>query len=102
MFLAGQEGKNCLCVLSKKLFMQPSDLPFAYLRIIVHSTFQLLDSLLLQILALMKAQSCILLGKTTFFQATLTAYCLDKFFNLVLALMHTQSLHQQAYLCLLL
>jgi hypothetical protein len=95
MSLVGQEGKNCLCVSSNKLFMQPSDLSFACLRIIVHCLLQ-------RMLPLMKVELCILLGRATFFQATVKAYGLDKLFNLVFALMDTQSLHQQAYLCLLL
>lgn len=102
MSLAVQEGKNCLCASSNKLFMQHSDLPFACLRIIVHSIFQLLDRFWRLMLALMKAQSCIFFRRTSFCQATLKAYRLDQLFNPVFALMHTKSLHQQAYLCLLL
>lgn len=100
MSLAGQEGKNCLCISSNKLFMQFSDLALACLRRIVHSIFPLLDSLLLRMLLLMKAQSHILLRRITLVQATFKANRLGKLFNLVFALMQQFCVHQQAYLCL--
>ncbi len=61
--------------------MQPSHLPFAWLRIIEHFIFQLLDSLLRRLLALNRELSALLLGRRSFFQATLKAFRLNKLFN---------------------
>lgn len=98
MSLAGQEGKNCLCV-SNQLSMQTSHLPFTWLRIIKYSIFQLLDSLWRRVLALIRAHLSLTLGRTTFFQASFQTSRLGKLFNPVFAPLETKLVYQPVDIC---